>query len=127
MSKTIVSPVKKWPGSVTISDPLNISQAMAFEEAINGLQEFRATLPKYEVTDKNGNKKSVVDTLSAKYRSLLIPGICACVEKWELDGLRVVTPDNFPATPKLSSARLALWLSDEITNLYREADEIPNA
>jgi len=127
MSKTIVSPVKKWPGSVTISDPLNISQAMAFEEAINGVQELRATLPEFEITDKNGNKKSVVDTLSAKYRSLLLPGICACVEKWELEGLGNVTPDNFPATPKLSSASLALWLSNAITDLYREADEIPNA
>ena len=110
MSKTIVSPVKKWPGSVTISDPLNISQAMAFEEAINGAKD-------------SGNPNFT----SAAYCHVLLPGIFACVEKWELDGLEGVTPDTFPGTPKIASASLIAWLTTEISKLYREADEIPNA
>jgi len=110
MSKTIVSPVKKWQGSVTISDPLNISQAMAFEEAL-------------ELARAEDNK----DITRAKIAGILLPGICACVEKWELEGLEIVTPDNFPASPKLSSAMLLAWLTKEITALFNEADEIPNA
>jgi hypothetical protein len=110
MSKVIVSPVKKWAGSVTLSDPLTVPQAMAFEESL-------------DLARAEENK----DLSRAKIASLLLPGICACVEKWELEGLGIVTPENYPASPKLSSAMLLSWLVGEISKLYKEADEIPNA
>jgi hypothetical protein len=44
-----------------------------------------------------------------------------------LEGLGIVTPENYPASPKLSSAMLLSWLVGEISKLYKEADEIPNA
>ena len=110
MSKVITSPVKKWPGSVTLSDPLTVPQAMAFEESL--------ALARAEENQ---------EITRAKIAGLLLPGICACVEKWELEGLGIVTPENYPATPKLASALLLAWLMKEITELFNEADEIPNA
>jgi hypothetical protein len=110
MSKIITSPVKRWSGSVTLYDPLTIPQAMAFEDAL-------------DLARAEENK----DFTRAKIAQLLLPGICACVEKWELDGLGIVTPENYPASPKLSSAMLLSWLMGEITTLFKEADEVPNA
>jgi hypothetical protein len=106
MSKIITSPVKRWSGSVTLYDPLTIPQAMAFEDAL-------------DLARAEENK----DFTRAKIGQLLLPGICACVEKWELDGLGIVTPENYPASPKLSSAMLLSWLMGEITTLFKEADE----
>jgi len=108
MSKVLTSPVKKWPGTITIPDYLNIEQAMIFEAAIN------------EIDDK----KNVGIDLAIT--SKLVPGICICVEKWELKGLENISKDNYPATPKLASAELTAWLVREITKLYQEANEIPN-
>jgi hypothetical protein len=110
MSKVITSPVKKWPGSVTLADPLTLPQATAFEDAL-------------DIARAEENK----DLTRAKIAGMLLPGICACVEKWDLEGLEIITPENYPASPKLSSALLLSWLMGEITSLFKEADEIPNA
>jgi len=109
MSKILQSPVKKWPGTVTIPDYLNVEQAMAFEEAIENIKD-----------NKNEN-------INLAITSKLVPGICACVESWNLEGLQNVSQSNYPATPKLASAELTSWLVSEITKLYQEAEEIPNA
>ena len=108
MSKTITSPVKRWPGAVVLSDPLNYPQSIAIEEALETARE-------------------MPDSKSAAYRNALLPGICACVEKWELEGLGQLTPSNFPSTPNVSSSLLIAWLLREITALFREGDKIPNA
>jgi len=107
MSRIITSPVPKWPGTVTLSDPLSFPQALAFQDA---LEEAR----------KLGDNASAQQ---ANY--LLLPGVIACVEKWELDGIENPTPDTFPATPAMSSAKLVGWLVGEISQLYQEANEVP--
>jgi len=128
MSKVITSPVKKWPGSVTIADPLTVKQAMDIEESLDNAN---ALIP-----EKSGDteeemkawKNKVAEVVnSARYLYTLLPGLCGCVEKWELAGLGNVTPDNFPGSPKVSRALLFSWLMDEVVKLYREAEEIPNA
>lgn len=108
MSKTILSPVAKWKGSVVISDPLTFPQSIAFEDA----------LAKAKAIGPEGAK--------AEYYAALLPGIFACVEKWELEGLKQVTVETFPSTPRMSSARLVVWLTNEINELYSEGEEIPN-
>ena len=108
MSKTITSPVKRWPGAVVLSDPLNYPQSIAIEEALE-------------------TARTIEDKRSAAYRNALLPGICACVEKWEIEGLGQLTPDNFPSTPIVSSSLLVAWLLGEIVKLFRDGDEIPNA
>ena len=128
MSKVITSPVKRWSGSVTLADPLTIQQAMAFEEALDNarklIPEKVGSTPE-EIAEWVQQVNAVVG--AAKYLYNITPGICACVEKWELEGLGIVTPDNFPASPKISRALLVSWLMGEITKIYKEADEVPNA
>lgn len=106
MSKTIFSPVAKWKGSVVIADPLTFPQATAVEDAIEAARG--------------------LDTVT-KQNAAMLPGICACVEKWELEGLGQLTPETFPSTPRIASAKLIAWLIEEIGKLYQEGDEIPNA
>lgn len=110
MSKVITSPSKKWSGTVTISDPLLIPQTMAFEDAVNAA------------------KDCGMGTAAAKYSYLLLPGVCACVEKWNLAGLpEGMTPEQFPGSPKVESIKLLAWLVNEIGALYDEAETVPNA
>lgn len=104
MSKIILSPVAKWKGSVTIADPLTFPQSVAFEDAIQKAHEINGT----------GSDAAC------------LPGIFACVEKWELEGLGQLTLDNFPSTPRMSSAKLIGWLVSEIAKLYAEGEELPN-
>lgn len=107
MSKTIQSPVSKWPGSVVLADPLTYPQSIAYAESVERAKE----------SDNNG----------LKIRAALLPGIFACVEKWNLQGLEDVTIETFPATPVKSSAQLIFWLSGEINLLFQEGEDVPNA
>ena len=109
MSKVITSPVKRWPGTVTLSSPLNYPQAIALETAINAA----GALPD--------------DAGRLAYEYALLPAILGCVEGWKLEGLpEQIGNDNFPATPRISSARLLSWLIEQVMSLYAEADESPN-
>lgn len=109
MSKLIVSPVKKWPGTVTLSDPLTLPQSWGFADAITAAREL-------------GEAAQL-----SRYNFALLTGVCGCVEKWELQGLpAAITPDNFPATPRNAAAQLCAWLVGEVVQLYQDED-IPNA
>lgn len=109
--KIIKSPSKKWPGEVQLSDPLTFPQVLAFEDALRAVK-----------TAKEDNL-----TL-ARANYLILPGVLACVERFNLAGLPDnISVDAFPATPRLASAQLVSWLIGEITALYNEAEEIPNA
>lgn len=126
MSKVLESPVKRWPGTITIPDFLTIPQAIAWEEAIGNANEI---LPEAEPFVKDEKlTTSQINRISAswstKWTSLVLPGIMACVESWNLEGL---DHNNFPATPPLSRVKLVAWIVNEIKKLYDEAEEIPNA
>lgn len=109
MSKIITSPVKKWPGTVVLSDPLTFPQLFAFEDAINAVRE--------------GAEGMTND----KADGLLLPGILACVEEFQLTGFPAhPTFETFPSTPRIASNRLIAWLAKEITALYQEAETVPN-
>lgn len=123
--KVIESPVKKWPGTVTLPDYLTVPQAVEWEEAFDNAN---AILPECEPLSKDKplskEQAELIDTrLSAKWLGLLLPGIKACVLEWNLQGL---DPDNFPATPKTARIELVAWLIKEIGKLY-SGIEIPNA
>lgn len=108
MPKTITSPVKRFPGTVVLSDPLTFPQAFAFEDALASVKEAR-----------EGENMG-------RIRYALLPGVLACVEEWHLTGFpEQPALDNFPSTPRVSVASLIDWLVGEITALYREADEVP--
>lgn len=127
----IQSPVKRWPGTVTIPEYLTIPQAMAFEDAINNAKDLLPEVTPVIIGEDNKfpeltkEQKEYVDVkLSSSWANAVLPGILACVNEWNLEGL---DKDNFPATPKVSRIELLSWLMGEISKLYNEADEIPNA
>jgi hypothetical protein len=63
----------------------------------------------------------------ARLNFAILPGILACVEEWELEGLgRPVTLETFPATPVRASAELVGWLVEEVVKAYRGEEVIPN-
>jgi hypothetical protein len=110
MSKVIISPIERFKGSVTIADPLTIPQAQAVEIGIDK--------PK---TDAEGRA-----FLSA-YDNLQLPGVFACVEKWELENMPDnLSIDNFPASPRKDTHDLISWIYKNIFNVYLGEIEIPN-
>ncbi len=110
MSKTVSSPVKSFPGSVVLADPLTHPQLVAFQRAHRAVQE------------------AGEDIVWAEQRLLLLPGLLACVERWELQGIpENPTPDTFPASPERAVARLLAWLIEEITHVWvGDPEDDPN-
>jgi hypothetical protein len=110
MGKVISSPVERFPGTVTLHDPLNYEKYQVWERSVKEAQAVKLT----------------GDFTRAELDAPLIPGICACVEKWDLENFpKNVGVDNFPATPALASARLLLWVVEEILKIVK-GDEDPN-
>ena len=106
MSKVITSPVERWAGTVTISDPLTLTQARLIE----------AGMKQPEVAEGDRVFLSVIDEAQ-------VPAVLGCVEKWELKDF---TPDPFPASPRGDSHKLVDWLFREIFKVYIGEAEIPN-
>ena len=110
MPKSITSPVKRWPGTVTLYEPLSYPQVLALENAYKAIKG---------LTD---------DPTMTQVRAIMVPAVIKCVEGWQLNGGFPESPafDNFPATPKQSAAKLIEWLLNEISVLYEDAEDIPN-
>jgi len=106
--KKIVSPVDKFPGTVTICDPMTFPQLVAWVDSSNTADQIEGNM--------------------AEKRMAWLPGIFACVEKWELDGLlENVTPENFPSTPFVQVLKLTNWLINEINAVVAGEETNPNA
>lgn len=107
MAKTISSPVERWPGTVTLYEPMTLAHEAAWERAV---REY----------DRAGGL--------AENAIAMLPGVFACVQSWDLGGGFPAKPtlDNFPTRPRLDRSKLIAWLINEISDLYREDDD-PNA
>jgi hypothetical protein len=110
MGKVIVSPVAKWPGSVTLAEPMTFEQYLRWKQTITTasalIQDDKVPWDEYDAT--------------------IAPGIVACVERFDLAGLPE-HPATLPATPRVSSHRLVGWLLREISALITEDEEVPKA
>lgn len=120
MSKIITSPVEKFPGTVTLADPMLLEHAIAWERATAAMDD----LVEFATTDSGalravGLKEGA--TISQR-EGALIEGIKAVVEEWNLEG---IDPQRFPLTPKGQITRLLTWLFREIHKVYA-GDEAPN-
>lgn len=107
MSKTITSPVTRFPGAVTLPDWFTFPQLIEWERAVktaSGLKD-----------DPNATE--------GQYLAAWLPGIGAAVEAWEMNG---ITAEHFPASPRAASTELLAWLVGEITKLYNDAEIVPN-
>jgi hypothetical protein len=109
MSKIITSPIKRWPGTVTLSDPLTYPQRFAYEDSLEAA-------------------RGLGETTIGRIHYALLPGVLACVEKWELTGMpAVIATETFPSTPKKSAAELLSWLVKEVATLFEESEDVPLA
>jgi hypothetical protein len=121
MSKVIKSPVDHFAGEVTLSDPLNFPQVFAFRDA---MAAGRALIP--QVEDDAESDEAEVDQL--EYNFAVLPGILACVEKWDLDNVPANPElDTFPATPSLESNEMLAWLLGEVVSIFRRDEPDPEA
>ena len=110
MSKVITSPLQRWAGEVTISDPLTLPQAHLIEEGL---------------TPPEGGEDGRIWFTVIDGKQL--PAILACVEKWNLSNFpESVTAENFPASPRVDSHKLIDWLFSEIRKVYFGEVEVPN-
>jgi len=106
MGKVVKCPVAPWEGNVEFSDPLTLPQALAWENAVRVSQEAQS--------------RTEVD-------AALLPGVLACVEACEVEGLTGrLSVDKFPATPRVASAKLIAWLTEQVIEIYTGAT-VPNA
>lgn len=103
----ITSPIKRFPGTVTIPAYLTFPQATAWEKAGQAAQAL----------------KDAPGSTDAEYLGAWLPGIMAVVEAWNLEGFDPASP---PSTPRMSVIRLITWLIGAITELYQDAEEVPN-
>jgi len=120
MGKSIVSPVKRWPGIVVLQEPLGFPAYLAWKRALDAAEEHLGGDAEAKLTVGDA---AFVPEISEH----ILPGICACVQEWHLEGLSALTPQTFPATPRKSSAALLIWLISEIAALITAEEEIPNA
>lgn len=109
MSKVIQSPVKRWPGSVTIADPFTLSQAMLVEQAL-GKPE----------ADEDGR------TWLTAYDGLKLPAVMGCVEKWDLQNFVFAADGSFPASPRNATHHLVDWIFQELVTIYIGELDAPN-
>jgi len=101
MSKIITSPFEKFKGTVTLSDPLNMAQTLGWEKAIRLAQSL--------------GEQVYISDLNATY----LPALMACVEEWHIAGIPPnPTPETFPFSPRLATAKLIDWLIGEISKVY---------
>ena len=109
--KTVSYKGKKWNGEVCFSDPLSIEQEAAWEVSVAEYMK---------VSKKGGGLSSM--------HFAFLPGILACVEEWHIKGLpEIVTVDNFPSRPRKERAEFIGWVVEQVTEIYKQEDDDPNA
>ncbi len=115
MTKILTSPVKRFSGTVELSDPLTFPQYMAWSKAVQAASEQRDKLTAITV----GYDDIVTE--------VMLPAILQCIEAWHIAGVpEKPTVETFPATPRMSAGRLIAWLAGEIGAVISEEDEEKN-
>lgn len=113
----IESPVKRWPGTVTLPDYLNWPQYLAWRD---GVRAAREVLNRNKPGDAGPETQWTYD--EDEYRHAFMGGVCGVVLEWNLSGLpSTMTPDTFPTRPYRSANNLFLWLTSEISKIVEDA------
>ena len=106
MSKTIESPVKEFPGSITLPNHLTMPQALAYEKAV-----------------RDGSALIEEEASQTSFDAVMVTAICECVEEWNLDDFGQLSLETFPSTPRGASSELVNWIFGELAKMYNP--EIP--
>jgi hypothetical protein len=140
--KIVSSPVKKFPGTVGIKDPIPLSACVEWEAGLAECQpspcsEGRRILTQFWRTpnkerdvisseyeehftscvEKGGKCRSGLTDTAAQAR--MIKSLKACVEEWHVDGFDLANP---PGSPKIARSQFVAWLIGEVSNIYNEAE-----
>ena len=116
MTKTIISPIKRWPGEVTFVDLPTLPNLVAWSDALIEARQWTRPDP--------DDAASVLITNLVHYRAALLPGALACVESHTLAGLSpTLTPDNFPGRPRQAVIDLIAWLVEQAAIIFTADDE----
>lgn len=109
MPKILTSPVKRFPGTVTLPDSFTYPQRIAWEQALA--------------------RAGAIEHVKTEQLYSVLSGIIACVDKWDVSGVpERPTPDTFPSSPVVSATKLLKWLFDEIGAAFFQEDvDDPNA
>lgn len=123
MPKVIQSPVKHFPGTVTLSEPLTLPQVVKIDECLLARKQYFEEVEvdgKHEYRLKDGSFWSNANTVE-------VGAIVECVDEWDLKNFPdAVTPDTFPGSPRAASVQLINWLVIEVLKVYRGEVEVPN-
>ena len=102
MGKEIKSPVKKFPGSVILKDPLPFPDFITYEKEL---------------------ANSGVEGITEGERELcLFAAIFVIVESWDIKDFDCENP---PATPRTPVIKLLTWLIEEIGKMINGVEDIP--
>ena len=110
MPRLITSPVKRWPGTVTLSDPITLPQYIAWCDAIDDSNRVK----------QNGSSSGPRRLLAA------VGGALACVDDWQIEGLPRPTAETWPMKPRAACIELANWLFGEVARAMDDEETIPN-
>lgn len=100
MSKVITSPIEKFPGTVTLYDPVPYPAYIAWEKAVK--------------------EEGAVDDLTKQHA--LFKGVKEMVEQWDIPNYDINNP---AATPRVPVIQLLSWLVVEIGKVIN-GDVNPN-
>jgi hypothetical protein len=143
MSKLVTSPVTKFPGTVTLKDPIPLSACVDWETALAecqpspchegrkilmqmvGAEERESIVTEYTKHFAGcANCKPGLSEVAAQER--MIKTIKSCVESWNVPGFDLANP---PGSPKKARSQFVGWIIGEISAIYNaeDPDGDPNA
>jgi hypothetical protein len=100
MGKVITSPVEKFPGTVTLYDPVPYPAFITWQKAIRKAGE-------------------IADTSDGETQLEMFKGAEACIESWNIEGFDISEP---VATPRTPVVELLGWLVTEIGKVFNADD-----
>ena len=108
MSKVITSPVARFPGTVTLADPLTLPLFAAWEDCLLAARKDAGGITSHHI--------------------VFLPGIFKIVEKWDIGGgfPEYPTIDTIPPKPYVARTELLAWLINEISAIWNEEETVPN-
>ena len=149
--KTVTSPVKRFPGTVGLKDPLPLDACILWEAAIQDCNPKtcptgREILLPFFALDKDDERRAEIVTAYNQHfyacveseniprckpgkteiqaQARLLPAVKACVESWGIEGFDLSNP---PGSPKAARSELIGWIIGEVNKLYLGEEPDPNA
>ena len=141
--KKVESPVTKFPGSVTIKDPIPLSACVEWEAALSDCQPSSCSDGKKILMKMVGTEEraDIIDEYTKHFagcekcrpglpetaaQERMLKAIKTCVESWNVSDFDLVNP---PGSPKKARSQFVAWVIREINTVYNaeELDGDPNA